>query len=195
MRNPNALMPMVWVLATLLSTSSYANYDGASLAEDSDPVLQLGKVVVSGQKQVMQALQAIKIALKRPESSDPALRNVMVCRIEKDIGTHSGDLLTCATNANLAARRQGVQNAMTQGCENVGGTTCSAAKAFSDASPLGKAVESSAGHVMQMPVNGGALQNLLAKIPDPVPEPTTAPAAASTTPAPAAATIPADGSH
>lgn len=160
--------------------------------DDSGVVLQLGKVEVKGQKSVMQALQAIKLALKRPESSAADQQNVIVCRIEKDIGSHQQDMLTCATNHTLQLRREATQSGMIAGCESVEGTSCYADQAFSAASPLSHAIQADEGHMLHMVVNAASLKSLLAKIPDSAPEATTAPAAGST-PTPAASTAPDHG--
>ena len=158
----------------------------------SEPVLHLGKIEVSGQKQVMEALQAIKLALKRPESSDPSQQNAIVCRIEKDIGSHQQDLLTCATNRTLSLRRQATQSGMITACEGVAGTTCYPDQGFGSRSPLSAALQSTEGHVLHTTVNAASLRSLLAKIPDPAPEDTTAPAVGSAA-APAASTSPDHG--
>jgi len=184
------LVPLFTVILGITLSNGAAAYLADTSA--SEPTLQLGKIEVDGQQQIVQALQAIKIALKRPESSDPTQRDAVVCRIEKDIGTHNQDMLVCATNATLGNRRESIQNGMLAGCESIGGLNCSAAKAFSDRSPLGAAIKASSDHIMRMPVNGAALRNLLSKIPDPTPADGTVPAAGSAA-APAAATSPDQG--
>ncbi|HSN17492.1 MAG TPA: hypothetical protein VLV87_04720 [Gammaproteobacteria bacterium] len=173
------------LLAMALPFSAEARFD------DPQVTLQLGEVKVTGQKQVMQALQAIKVALKRPESSDPALRNVVVCRIERELGSNHNDELVCATNGTLSSRRQTIQSGMLGACETMtSDTSCSPVLAFSSKSPLQSAISSSADHVMRMPVNGAALKGLLAKIPDPAPQ-QVSPTATETTPAAASTQVPA----
>jgi hypothetical protein len=174
----------------LLAGSSYA--DDAASGKDT-AVLDLGKIQVHGQAEIVKALQAIKIALKAPESSDAKARNMIVCRIDTDIGTHHQQFLVCATNKSLDARRQSAQNAMLTNCPNF---SCRSTEAFDANSPLGAAINATDDHVLRMPINGAALKALLVKLPDPTPEAqspnSTAPEAGSVsaTPVPNVSTAP-----
>jgi acyl-CoA reductase-like NAD-dependent aldehyde dehydrogenase len=194
MRNPKMAFLMAWIAIGLISAPVYANYGGDTPAGDQ-PMLHLGTIEVSGQKQVLQALQAIKVALKQPESTDPKLRDEVVCRIDDDIGTHHQEFLVCASNKTLGARREATQDSFMLACESVSGTSCYAGQAFGARTPLGTAINATSDHVLRMPVNGAALKSLLAKIPDPTPaemaaaaSSATASVAAGSTTAPSAAT-------
>ncbi|HEY3858956.1 MAG TPA: hypothetical protein VGM47_05015 [Gammaproteobacteria bacterium] len=194
MRSSKTVFLMAWMVTGFISAPVYANYDGDAAAGDQ-PTLHLGTIEVSGQKQVLQALQAIKVALKQPESTDPKLRDAVVCRIDDDIGTHHQEFLVCASNKTLGARRQATQDSFMLACEGVVGTSCYADQAFGARTPLSTAINATSDRVLRMPVNGAALKNLLAKIPDPTPAEmaaaaasATAPVAAGSTAAPSAAT-------
>lgn len=179
--NPLRTVLAIAVVAMLLAGSARAdNPDEAKGA-----TLQLGTVQVKGQRQIMETLQQIKMALKRSESSDRSQRQEVICRIDTDVGTHHQQYLECATNATRDRRREATQSSMYAACESVRGTSCAADQAFGARSSLGMAIGATSDHFLRMPVNGAALQALLAKIPDPSPE--VAPVSGTAT-APSAAT-------
>lgn len=132
--------------------------------------MHLGKVEVKGQKQIIETLQAIKVALNQPESSDPKLQNVVVCRITNDIGSHANQLLTCATNRTLATRRQVTRLGFLMPIPAGGGEQARI-------SVLNEYLSGVPSNILRAPVNGSAFRALLEKIPLPAPAATTAPSA------------------
>src|SRR5579859_5808489 len=58
--------------------------------------IQLGKIEVEGMKPLVEALQEIKVAVKRPFDNDPAHFDDMVCRLGDDqLGSHMSSTLEC----------------------------------------------------------------------------------------------------
>lgn len=53
--------------------------------------IYLGRVEVHGQKNINEALQAIKIGLQPPYSTDPKMANAVVCRLVPAAGNHTTD--------------------------------------------------------------------------------------------------------
>jgi acyl-CoA reductase-like NAD-dependent aldehyde dehydrogenase len=188
MSRSNAVLLSTFLLSALvLPLSAQARFADPTVSDQT--TLQLGEIQVAGQKQLIQALRAIKVALKRPESTDPSQRGVIVCRLDKDIGTHEKDLLTCATNATLQKRRADTQIAWLLGCTGAAGSRCLRDPAFyaSDDVVLGKIVNASSARMLKVQVDGAALRKLLAGLPDPTPA-EALPAGTVPTPAPSADT-------
>ncbi len=131
--------------------------------QNDQAVLQLGKVEVKGQRQIIKTLQAIKVALRTPDSSDPKLQNAVICRITNDIGSHANQILTCATNRTLAKRRMLTQIAMM-----IPVPAGSRAQARFDI--LNEFLQDMPSNILHIRVNGPAVRALLRKIPDPAPE-------------------------
>ena len=144
--------------------------------QNEQPTIHLGKVEVKGQKQIIEVLQTIKVALKRPYSDDPKLANVVVCRIKNDIGSHANQLLMCATNHTLSKRRDITRTALQVARS---GPTAGGLPAQLDV--LHSMLMSLPDNYLRAPVNGPALHALLEKIPNPTPaSPATSAPAAST---------------
>lgn len=165
------------LLAMPIATTAAGTQASAAQAQNDNLAIHLGKIEVRGQQKIIATLQAIKVALHQPESSDPKLANIVVCRIHNDIGSHEQQILTCATNAALAARRDATQTAMRWALSNPGppgGTPDSAAF------ELNQMLANQPGNILHAPVNGPAFRALLEKIPlpaspDQAPHATTSP--------------------
>jgi hypothetical protein len=169
------------MLLALPAAGTAANTD----ASQATPVIYLGKVKVVGQKQIVATLQAIKVGLEMPYSSDPKMANVVVCRLVDQAGSHIKQWLICGTNRILGQQREAIATAMevaiTAGSST--GSTCASAACYTRVfAVLNETLNSQPGNYLHTLVNGAALRGLLRKIPYPA---SLAPAA---TPAPAAST-------
>jgi len=88
--------------------------------------IQLGKIEVEGMKPLVEALQEIKVAVKRPFDNDPAHFDDVVCRLEdQNTGTHLGRLLECGTQGWFGMRRNafaygGIMNGNTPAVASLG---------------------------------------------------------------------------
>lgn len=138
-------------------------------ATSSNRDVRLSKVQVNAQKQIFHDLQLIKVALKRPESWNPKLANVMICRLTNQIGSHAVQVLSCGTNAALEKRTEVTELAYTIACTGV----CGIGKL---ANVYNEMVSTRTFSIKSVPVNGPGLRSLLDKIP--------MPASTSTTPLP-----------
>ena len=146
--------------------------------------MNLGAIHVEGERQIIETLQAIKIALNRPFSPGRAHENDVVCRIHKAMG-RAVEYLDCATNRYYTARREITQTAMVIGeSDNAAeGLTCASSACYENVfAALNEGLSRIRGHQLHVQVNAGALKALLAKVPYPAPE------VAPATPAPAAGT-------
>ncbi|MDE2234230.1 MAG: hypothetical protein KGK44_01625 [Gammaproteobacteria bacterium] len=189
-KNINAYLFIPILLLSLSFASNLANaaaQDNSSgqTANYSDVVvMHLGGITVRGQKDIIETLQAIKVALRQPISSDPKLANVMVCRLRNKAGSHLKQLLVCGTNQNLARNRDDLQTAMTEAeSASDGGTaTCESSGCYDEVfNILNQDLVNRPGQTLHAEVNGPGLRNLLNKIPYPA-------AAKAKTGAPAAGT-------
>ena len=147
------------------------------------PVMYLGRVQVTGEKNIFLTLQSIKVALLRPYSTDAKDADLVVCRIEKSM-TEAVDYLDCDTNRDYAAQRDASQLAfMTAQGRSSGGGSNQIAEMWnqtlaSEEVMLANLVTTQPGHKLHVPVNGGAFRKLLDRLPMPTTG-TAAPAAGS----------------
>lgn len=171
------LAPLTWAAASAGPPPSAAP-PAISWAADNNVSIQLGKVKVTGKMKIIRALQIIKVALKTPESSDPKLANVVVCRLHYAVGSHATQVLRCGTNRDLAKRRDASQRITTSWIANCG-FNCGTQAYFN---AWNEVLTAQPGNVLTMEVNGPAFRNLLEKVPALMTEPQTP------TPPPASAT-------
>ena len=171
------------VLAAAVSAAqqSQAN-DGTAAVQDSEvaQTMMLGDVQVTGQKEIVRTLQAIKTALKQPLSTDKAHEDDMVCRISSETGARARQYLVCATNRQLTHARYMVQSEVQE----------DEARVQTGESPLATLTvhQSVVLHQFRMPVNAQAFEHLLQSIPDAEPEEVPAPAGGSVKAVPAVST-------
>jgi len=190
-RNYFKTLVFIILVATLgLPLAVVANNDpapGAATpqpAQDDNTTMYLGKIEVRGEKNIVKTLQAIKIGLQMPYSSDPKLANVVVCRIEDQAGSHIKQWLTCETNRDAAKRRDTLHSSMNMAtAQGYDGMGCASSACYSQVfEALNETLNSQPEHTIHTSVNGPALHQLLDKIPypqgyTPAPASTTAPAA------------------
>lgn len=161
-------------------------------ADDQSPAtsMYLGKIAVTGQQDIMRTLQAIKVALKRPFSTSSADADLIVCRIDKDLG-EAKEYLECATNREYSQRRAATQlqrlvtdpQAQTDPRAGDSGAVNKGMVEAGIQNALNNVVALQPGGRLHVPVNGAKLQEILEQIPTPV----------TATAAPAASTAPANG--
>ena len=149
------------LLALPIAASAAGTHASTAKAQNDNLAIHLGKVTLHGEQKIIATLQAIKVALNQPESSDPKLANTVVCRLSNQIGSHDQQVLTCATNALLSARRDATQTAMRQALSNATGP----GSADSARYELNQVLTSQPGNILHAPVNSPAFRALLGKIP------------------------------
>ena len=155
------LTPTAWAANGAAPAASAAPPPVVNWAADNNVAIQLGKVKVTGARKVIRALQIIKVALNTPESSDPKLANVVVCRLHYEVGSHATQVLQCATNRDLAKRRDVFQRTTTSWIANCG-FSCGI-QTYIDA--WNEVLSAQPENVLTMEVNGPAFRNLLEKVP------------------------------
>jgi hypothetical protein len=152
---------------------------GKPQTTNDNVVLYLGNIKVRGQRNIIKTLQAIKLALQQPYSSDPTLANVMICRLRDQAGSHLRQWLTCGTNRVLAEHRDALQTNMAfmqpdtdhpSDPGEPGTASCAGSACYEEASAaLGNIVGAQPDRYLRTSVNGPAFRALLEKIPYPYP--------------------------
>ncbi len=185
---PKLMLKMLFILALTMTALPGHTQDNAQTqaAQDSNAVMYLGKVEVRGQQKIIKTLQAIKVALREPYSTDPKLANVMVCRLQDEAGSHIKQWLICGTNRNLSANRENLQTAMTSvAAQNTGSNqdnsmgACMGNCTTATTQVLQETVNGQPGQYLHTLVNGSEFRSLLRRIPSPAAQqaPTSAPPA------------------
>ena len=177
------------ILSWLVTNTAWGHF-----ADDQSPAttMHLGTVDVKGQQDILHTLQAIKIALKRPFSTSSLDEDLIVCRINKDIGA-AKEYLECATNREYSQRREATQlQIMTTSPQAQTDPRAGDSEAANPAMiragieiAFQNVIALQPEHRLNVPVNASQLQELLAHIPMPV----------TATAAPTASTAPSNGHH
>ncbi|HEX7964330.1 MAG TPA: hypothetical protein VF651_01325 [Gammaproteobacteria bacterium] len=146
-----------------LSFTLPALADEPADAADGDVMtLYLGKLPITGKEKIVATLVAIKKALHEPLSNDPEKAETVVCSVVTDTDSRK-EYLDCATNAAYAGRRQATTVGMISrklGIPQGGGEDGMTQADFDSL------VANQPNNRLHVPVNGAALQSLLASIPD-----------------------------
>lgn len=163
---------LFFVVLFTLPIAALAN-DGA--APHGNMVMHLGKVTVRGEQNIVQTLQAIKVGLQQPYSSNPKLANVVVCRLVDQLGSHIHKWLICGTNRVLGERRTAVSVAMDLAVSaggSTGSSNCVSEACYTQVfSVLNATLSSQPGNYLHTSVNAAGFRTLLEKIPYPTSEP------------------------
>lgn len=187
-----AVMNIRLLTAVVVSPCWICPIVAAQAAQNDNSYIYLGTVKVTGQKQIVATLQAIKVGLKMPYSSDPKLANVVVCRLVDEADSHIKQWLICGTNRVLGTQRDALHLAMdvavTAGASTGSANCVSAARYTRVFAALDQVLSSQRGNYLHTLVNGAALHRLLEQIPNTQAFAPSATPTSATTPVPAAAT-------
>ena len=152
--------------------ATFAADPAPSAATQGAPVMYLGRVQVTGAKNIFLTLQSIKVALLRPYSSSPQDADLVVCRINKSMSA-ALEYLDCDTNRHYTQLRDSSQLAfmIAQGRAGGGGSNQIAEMwnqtLATEEVMLTNLVVGQPDHRLHMPVNGGAFRKLLERLPMP----------------------------
>lgn len=159
-----------------LPSALWADDGTPGAKQDDAEVMYLGNVEVHGQTMITKTLQAIKAGLDMPLSTDPKLADVVVCRLEKKVGSHITETLICGTNRNLARQRYNLQTAFDLAAAHSGSLQdpsafadlCSSGGCYSDAfGAFNSFIDGMPRHFLYTTVDGTAFRKLLKQVPMP----------------------------
>lgn len=159
---------VIQFLTAMVITFSVSTPYAVAQTKNSQPVLNLGKITVHGQKNIVRVLQAIKVSLDQPYSTDSKLQNVVVCRLEEVAGSHLEKLLICATNRTLSGRLNAIQAAIAGKGDPGNNMFCASTSCYEATfGDINTAIESSRGKTLEVMVDGPVFHEVLDKIPYP----------------------------
>lgn len=111
-----------WLAATAQSaTPAPARSTQVRAPSATQPAsIELGKVNVTAMRRMIETLQQVKVALRRPFDDNPKHVNDMVCRLHVDASVHSVAHLECGNEGWFSSRRDIVSRALGGGWVNAG---------------------------------------------------------------------------
>jgi hypothetical protein len=176
-----------WLAALVIIPWLAASPAWGHFADDQSPAtsMYLGKIPVYGQENIMRTLQALKIALQRPFSTNAADADQVVCRINKAMGEDQY-YLECATNREYSQQRAATQlqrlvtdpQSQTDPRPGDKGALSPAMVEAGRENALENIIALQPGSRLHIPVNAAKLLELLENVPTPTAAPamSTAPA-------------------
>lgn len=179
MRTVGTQLPLCVLIfgSTLCLCAPAATAGNLITGQGRQQVLNLGPITVTGTPMVLKVLQMIKIGLREPQSTDPRMANVVVCRMHDETGSHFTQTLICATNKVWydirSATQVGMLNARanatnTNGAGDAGSTSCTSNACYGQVfMALNEAIAGLPGGYLHTSVDGAALRKALEHIPYP----------------------------
>ncbi|MDE1984842.1 MAG: hypothetical protein KGL98_11660 [Gammaproteobacteria bacterium] len=106
-----------WIAAAAQSTTSapVAGTQTPALPSAKPVTMELGKVNVIAMRRMIQTLQQVKVALKRPFDDNPKHVDDMVCRLHPASFRHNQEVLECGNEGWFSSRRDITQRALAGG--------------------------------------------------------------------------------
>lgn len=135
-------------------------------------IMQLGPLTIHGQADILQTLQAIKLALGQSRSNDPKLTDVVICRLRPIPGKKTDQMLDCATNGSMSGHASTSASSVSPAVSAL----VTAAATPMRITVLNSMLKHVAGNELHARVDGPALSALLKEIPYPATAPPSAPA-------------------